>query len=133
MSDTGEIPQDLKYSREHEWARTLGEEVEVGITAFAANALGDVVFVELPKVGATLAAGHPFGVVESVKSVSDLFAPVTGRVTAINTALEGSPELVNEAPYAGGWMIRIHPDTPNATSALLDAAEYRTLLEASGH
>ncbi|MBF0128117.1 MAG: glycine cleavage system protein GcvH [Magnetococcales bacterium] len=129
MSDTGEIPLDLRYSKEHEWARTIGEEVEVGITAFAANALGDVVFVELPKVGATLLAGNPFGVVESVKSVSDLFAPVTGRVTAINGALEGSPELVNAAPYGEGWMIRVKPNNSDATGMLLTAEEYRSLLE----
>ncbi|MBF0341731.1 MAG: glycine cleavage system protein GcvH [Magnetococcales bacterium] len=130
MSDIGEIPRSLRYSREHEWARDLGEELEVGITAYAANALGDVVFVELPKNGTPLVAGKPFGVVESVKSVSDLFAPVNGTVVAVNTALESAPEQVNEAPYAAGWMIRIRPDQPNATASLLSADDYRALLTA---
>ncbi|MEO5332064.1 MAG: glycine cleavage system protein GcvH [Magnetococcus sp. YQC-5] len=129
----GEIPQELKYSKDHEWARTAGEEVEVGITAFAAHSLGDVVFVELPKIGATLHAGKPFGVVESVKSVSELFAPVSGQVTAVNTQLEESPELVNDAPYIGGWMIRIKLNQPDETNKLLSASEYRALLDANPH
>ncbi|MBF0263279.1 MAG: glycine cleavage system protein GcvH [Magnetococcales bacterium] len=133
MSELGEIPQDLRYSREHEWARVLDSEVEVGITAYAAHALGDVVFVELPKVGARLEQGKAFGVVESVKSVSDLFAPVSGTVSAINSALESAPEGVNEAPYAAGWMIRLRPDQPDAVDALLSADDYRTMLENSSH
>ncbi|MBF0427451.1 MAG: glycine cleavage system protein GcvH [Magnetococcales bacterium] len=133
MSEIGEIPQDLKYSKEHEWVRTQGAELEVGITAFAANALGDVVFVELPAIGSTLSEGKPFGVVESVKSVSDLFAPVNGRVTAINATLNSSPELVNESPYAGGWMIRLQPDKPDDTNRLLNAVDYQAMLEASAH
>lgn len=133
MSEIGEIPQDLKYSQEHEWMRQQGEEIEVGITAFAAHALGDVVFVELPKIGSVLIAGKAFGVVESVKSVSDLFAPVSGHVTAINSALEEAPELVNEAPYAGGWMIRIKPNDPGEMDLLLNAVAYRTFLETSAH
>ncbi|MBF0127711.1 MAG: glycine cleavage system protein GcvH [Magnetococcales bacterium] len=133
MSEIGAIPQDLKYSKEHEWVREQGDEVEVGITAFAANALGDVVFVELPKVGSRLVAGKPFGVVESVKSVSDLFTPVTGQVTAVNATLEESPELVNEAPYAGGWMIRIQPDRSDEAIQLLSATDYQTLLQGAAH
>ncbi|MBF0627851.1 MAG: glycine cleavage system protein GcvH [Magnetococcales bacterium] len=133
MSEIGEIPRDLRYSKEHEWTRVLGEELEVGITAYAAHALGDVVFVELPRSGARLEQNKPFGVVESVKSVSDLFAPVSGEVTAINTTLEASPELVNEAPYGAGWMIRIRPDQPAATQSLLSPDDYRAMLESSAH
>ncbi|NGZ07573.1 MAG: glycine cleavage system protein GcvH [Magnetococcales bacterium] len=133
MSEIGEIPRDLHYSQEHEWARSLGEEVEIGITAYAANALGDVVFVELPRLGARLEQNQPFGVVESVKSVSDLFAPVSGVVTAINRTLEGAPELVNSAPYTQGWMVRIRPDQPDALHTLLTPDGYRTMLESSTH
>ncbi len=133
MSEIGEIPQDLKYSKEHEWIRPQGEELEMGITAFAANALGDVVFVELPNVGDQLTASTPFGVVESVKSVSDLFAPVSGVVTAINDALKEAPEMVNDAPYATGWMVRLKPSTPAEINALLDATAYQDYLETSAH
>ncbi|MBF0461547.1 MAG: glycine cleavage system protein GcvH [Magnetococcales bacterium] len=124
MSNATEIPPQLRYTKEHEWARSHAAEVEVGITAFAAQQLGDVVFVELPQVGSTVVAGQPFGVVESVKSVSDLFAPVSGRVTAVNTALENAPEQVNDAPYTQGWIIRVQPDAPNALQTLLSADEY---------
>ncbi|GAB0055763.1 Glycine cleavage system H protein [Candidatus Magnetaquicoccaceae bacterium FCR-1] len=133
MSEIGEIPRDLRYSREHEWARVLDSEVEVGITAYAAHALGDVVFVELPKVGTRLEQGKPFGVVESVKSVSDLFAPVNGTVSAINSELESAPERVNEAPYAEGWMIRLRPDQPDTVNGMLSADDYRTMLESDSH
>ncbi len=124
MSTATEIPPSLKYTKEHEWACHRAAEVEVGITAFAAHQLGDVVFVELPKVGGLLTAGQPFGVVESVKSVSDLFAPLSGRVTAVNTTLETAPERINEAPYTDGWIIRMQPDDPQAWQALLSADEY---------
>ncbi|MBF0213771.1 MAG: glycine cleavage system protein GcvH [Magnetococcales bacterium] len=133
MSEIGELPRDLFYSREHEWMRVVGDQMEVGITAYAAHALGDVVFVELPQVGARLEQGKPFGVVESVKSVSDLFAPVAGVVTAINTRLQDAPELVNEAPYAEGWMIRIGGAGSEATQELLSADAYRVMLESSAH
>ena len=119
-----EIPDSCKYTQEHEWVRSHGTEVEVGITAFAAQQLGDVVFVELPAVGDTMTAGQPFGVVESVKSVSDLFAPLSGRVTAVNTELEEAPEYLNDAPYTQGWIIRLQPDDTNALEALLSADEY---------
>ncbi|MBF0180208.1 MAG: glycine cleavage system protein GcvH [Magnetococcales bacterium] len=128
MSEIGAIPEDLRYSREHEWVRVQAGEVEVGITAYAANALGDVVFVELPGNGTRLTMGKPFGVVESVKSVSDLFSPVTGVVSGVNAVLEESPELVNEAPYGRGWMIRITPDHPEEVHQLLSAAEYQAML-----
>src|SRR5207253_10391495 len=102
-----ELPDDLRYTKEHEWLRLEGDDGVVGITDFAQDALGDVVFVELPAVGATFAQGQVFGVVESNKTVSDLFAPVAGRVTAVNHALRGEPELVNNDPYGAGWMIRL--------------------------
>lgn len=133
MSEIGEIPRELRYSKEHEWARLEDTEIVVGITDYAAKALGDVVFVELPKVGAILQSGKPFGVVESVKSVSDLFAPVSGVVTAINAALESSPEQVNDAPYADGWMIRLRPDNAHALEELLNADGYRNLLTTTAH
>ncbi|MBF0583665.1 MAG: glycine cleavage system protein GcvH [Magnetococcales bacterium] len=119
-----ETPSELKYTKEHEWVRGRGSEWEVGITAFAAQQLGDVVFVELPQVGSRLVAGTPFGVVESVKSVSDLFAPLSGRVVAVNTALESGPELINEAPYTQGWILRLQPEDPGALQSLLSANDY---------
>src|SRR5215467_7778759 len=99
------VPKDLKYTREHEWARQEGERVRVGITAFAQEQLGDVVFVETPKVGAKVSRRQSFGVVESVKAVSDLFAPLSGEVVEVNDALGKSPETVNQDPYGRGWMI----------------------------
>ncbi|WP_085447213.1 glycine cleavage system protein GcvH [Magnetofaba australis] len=118
------IPADLRYTKEHEWVRMEGDEAVVGITAFAAEQLGDVVFVELPEVGASLEANGTFGVVESVKSVSDLYVPISGEVVAINEALSDSPEQVNEAPYGDGWMIRIKVANPADVESLLDAAAY---------
>ncbi|MBF0135401.1 MAG: glycine cleavage system protein GcvH [Magnetococcus sp. DMHC-1] len=126
-------PPDLKYTQEHEWGRSEGGEVVVGITQYAAQQLGDVVFVELPKPGTTLTAQAPFGVVESVKSVSDLFAPLSGTVTAINENLVSAPEKVNEDPYGAGWMIRIRPADPKQLDQLLTASAYQALLAQSGH
>lgn len=131
MSTTTETPAQLRYTKEHEWVRSQGSELEVGITAYAAQQLGDVVFVELPQVGHAVIAGQPFGVVESVKSVSDLFAPVSGRVTAVNTALENAPEQINDAPYAAGWIIRVAPENPNALQTLLSAEEYSAWIATS--
>ncbi|MBF0455912.1 MAG: glycine cleavage system protein GcvH [Magnetococcales bacterium] len=125
---TKEIPVDLRYTVEHEWLRTLGETIEIGITAFAADQLGDVVFVELPEVGTLITAGTPFGVVESVKSVSDLFAPLSGTVTEVNETLQEAPERVNEACYGEGWMIRIKPDADQDVKSLLSAQEYAKTL-----
>lgn len=124
MSASTETPAQLRYTKEHEWVRTLGSELEVGITAYAAQQLGDVVFVELPTVGRTVTAGQPFGVVESVKSVSDLFAPVSGQVSAVNTTLESAPEQINDAPYTSGWIIRVTPQEANPLHPLLSAEEY---------
>ncbi|MBF0421791.1 MAG: glycine cleavage system protein GcvH [Magnetococcales bacterium] len=130
MATNNEIPDNLHYTPDHEWARLENDgTLTVGITAFAASQLGDVVFVELPPQGTRVAAKQPFGVVESVKSVSDLFAPVSGQVTAINASLQDSPEQVNADPYGQGWMIRIHPDDPQAGNALLTAQAYGALLK----
>jgi glycine cleavage system H protein len=123
-----EFPDDLRYTKEHEWLRLEGNDGVVGITDFAQDALGDVVFVELPTVGATLAQGQTFGVVESNKTVSDLFAPVSGRVTAVNHVLRDEPERVNGDPYGEGWMIRIALGRREEVDALLDADRYRAFV-----
>lgn len=130
MSD---IPPDLHYTPEHEWVRRSADDTaRIGITDFAQSALGDVVFVQLPEVGAELTAGESFGEVESTKSVSDLFAPVSGTVTAVNTDLEGSPQLVNSDPYGGGWLLDVQVSDATALeaaiSSLLDAEAYRGTL-----
>jgi glycine cleavage system H protein len=123
-----QIPDELRYTKDHEWLRVESGRGTVGITDFAQDALGDVVFVELPAVGTTLAPGQTFGVVESNKTVSDLFAPVAGQVVEVNEALRTRPELVNQEPYGVGWMIRVAV-TSVADGELLDAAAYRTLVE----
>jgi glycine cleavage system H protein len=127
------VPEELKYTKDHEWLRIEGGEGVVGITDFAQDALGDVVFVELPAVGATLAQGDTFGVVESNKSVSDLYAPVAGTVVAINEALADAPESVNADPYGAGWMIRLALASPTGTEGLLDAAAYRQHADSEQH
>jgi glycine cleavage system H protein len=121
------VPGDLRYTKEHEWVRVDGDEAVVGITKFAADQLGDVVFVELPDVGRGLDAHATFGVVESVKAVSDLFAPVAGEVVAINEALSGSPELVNTDPFGDGWMLRVRLADAAQLDGLMDAAAYEQL------
>ncbi len=123
-----EFPEDLQYTKEHEWARIEGNRVVIGITDFAQEELGDVVFVELPQVGAAVEAMGVFGVVESVKAVSDLFSPVGGTVVDINPELEDRPELVNESPYGDGWMIVIEVSETAAFHGLLSAADYQTYL-----
>jgi glycine cleavage system H protein len=128
-----DIPSDLHYTAEHEWVRRSGEDtVRVGITDFAQSALGDVVFVQLPDVGSQVSAGESFGEVESTKSVSDLFAPVSGTVSAVNGDLEGSPQLVNSDPYGAGWLVDVQvsdgAELQSAISALLDAEAYRGTL-----
>jgi glycine cleavage system H protein len=122
------VPTDLRYTKDHEWVRVDGDEATVGITEYAAGQLGDIVFVELPDAGKTLAQHATFGVVESVKAVSDLFAPVSGEVTATNEALSGSPELVNGEPYGDGWMIRVRLADPTEADGLLDSAAYDALV-----
>ncbi|HEX2439663.1 MAG TPA: glycine cleavage system protein GcvH [Methylomirabilota bacterium] len=127
------VPADLRYTREHEWAKQEGSRVRVGITAFAQEQLGDVVFVELPKVGAKVRAHQTFGVVESVKAVSDLFAPVSGEVVEANAALAGKPETVNQDPYGGGWMLVVGPSDVKEWDALLTAAQYEQFIAEGGH
>jgi glycine cleavage system H protein len=123
-----EFPADLRYTKEHEWLRLEGGEGIVGITDFAQDALGDVVFVELPAVGTVLTRGQVFGVVESNKTVSDLFAPVGGRVLAVNQDLREDPERVNRDPYGAGWMLRIAVAQPDEVNGLLDAGAYGTFV-----
>lgn len=124
------VPADLRYTKDHEWVRTDGDEIVVGITAYAAGQLGDIVFVELPSAGRALKAGAAFGVVESVKAVSDLYAPVDGDVVAINDGLTGSPESVNSDPYGDGWMLRVRATDPRQLDELLDAVAYDALIAA---
>jgi glycine cleavage system H protein len=120
-------PDDLRYSSDHEWARASGSSVRVGITDYAQDALGDVVFVQLPEVGAHVDAGAVLGEVESTKSVSEIYAPVAGEVVAVNAELDGAPELLNADPYVRGWICDIRPDDDAAVGALLDAAGYAQL------
>jgi glycine cleavage system H protein len=119
-----EVPKDLKYTQEHEWIRIDGKKAVVGITEFAQDQLGDIVFVELPKVGSVIEQESPFGVVESVKTVSDLYAPVSGKVTAVNKVLETNPEKVNSEPYEGGWVVEIELSNEKDIEFLLDADAY---------
>ena len=119
------VPDDLRYSSDHEWIRAEDGTIRVGITDYAQDALGDVVYVEVPEVGTTVAANAKVSEVESTKSVSDLYAPLSGEVTAVNSALDGSPELVNSAPYTEGWMYELRPSEADAASGLLDVATYR--------
>jgi glycine cleavage system H protein len=122
------FPNSVRYTKEHEWLRVEGQEAVVGITDFAQDSLGDVVFVELPAVGATLTQGQIFGVVESNKTVSDLFAPVGGKVLAVNETLREKPEQVNSDPYGGGWMLRIALTSTAEVSTLLDANAYEAFV-----
>ena len=123
------VPEELQYTRSHEWVRREGETATVGITDHAQDELGDVVFVELPEVGATFGAGEAFGAVESVKAVSDLYAPVGGEVVEVNSALEDAPEKVNEDPYGDGWILKLRA---SGEGDLLTAQEYEKLLEDEG-
>lgn len=126
------FPDDLKYTSEHEWVRTPGQaesSVRVGITDFAQDALGDIVYVSLPEVGADIEAGSTIGELESTKSVSDVYAPVSGAVVAVNEALDGTPELVNSDPYGEGWLFELVPSDAATVDALLDAATYQAGLE----
>ena len=121
-----EYPEDLRYSKEHEWARTEQDgRVRVGITDFAQDALGDVVYVDLPEPGTRVSAGQAFGEVESTKSVSDVFAPVSGTIVERNGALDEKPELVNQQPYGDGWLVAIEATDPSDLERLLDAPGYR--------
>lgn len=128
-----EYPEDLRYTREHEWLRDEGEgRFRVGITDHAQDALGDIVYVELPEVGTAVTAGQPLGVVESTKSVSDVYAPLSGSVLERNGVLEEHPELVNGSPYGDGWLVLVQATHPPTFAELLTAAEYRALVEEGG-
>ncbi len=128
------IPAGLKYTKDHEWAKVEGTKVTVGITAFAVEQLGDVTLVTIDaKVGDEVAAGKGFGTIESVKTLSDLFAPIAGKITAVNKDLDGKPELVNEDPYGKAWMVVIEASDPKAVEALLDEKAYAEHVKASAH
>jgi glycine cleavage system H protein len=125
-------PEDLKYTSEHEWVRSPGESdnaVRIGITHFAQDALGDIVYVSLPEVGAEVESGSAVGELESTKSVSDIYAPVNGKVVARNDALDGTPELVNSDPYGEGWLFEVEPADPSAVGLLMDASTYQESLD----
>jgi glycine cleavage system H protein len=124
------VPEDLHYSKDHEWVRVEGDEAIIGITDYAQNSLGDVVYVELPKAGDEFAANEPFGSVESVKAVSEVFTPVAGAITQINESLADEPETVNSDPYGLGWMIRVKMSHPSEVDSLLTAAEYEDFTKA---
>ncbi len=122
------VPDDLRYSTEHEWVRAEGARARVGITDYAQDALGDIVYVDLPEVGSEVAAGGPLGEVESTKSVSEIYAPVAGTVAIVNDALTRTPERINEDPYGDGWICELELADAGGTEALLDAAAYRDLI-----
>jgi len=123
-------PDDLKYTKEHEWARLEGKAVRVGITHYAQDALGDIVYVDLPAPGTQVAAGQALGEVESTKSVSDIYSPITGSIGERNARLEESPEIVNQDPYGEGWMVLIEPSNAAELDGLLSAADYQAFVEA---
>jgi glycine cleavage system H protein len=125
------LPDDLRYSSDHEWVRLEDGKVRLGITDYAQDALGDVVYVEIPEMGAQVEASAKVSEVESTKSVSDIYAPVAGKVVAVNANLADSPERLNDDPYGEGWICVIEPDDPNAVEALLDVEGYRRLIEGS--
>ncbi len=125
------FPDDVRYTQEHEWAREEGGVVTVGITSYATDQLGDVVFVELPEVGQQVELGKTFGVVEAVKTVSDLYAPVTGEIVEVNGELKDNPSVVNAEPYGGGWMVKIKLADPSEFAKLLPAADYEKVVEAA--
>ncbi len=127
------VPAELRYTREHEWAKVEGDRARIGITAFAQEQLGDVVFVELPKVGTRVSAMKTFGVVESVKAVSDLYAPLSGEIVEINGELAKKPETVNADPYGEGWMLVVKMADPKELDTLMSAADYEALIAAAGH
>jgi glycine cleavage system H protein len=127
-----EFPEDLRYTKEHEWARVEGSRVRVGITDFAQDALGDVVYVDLPEIGAHVQADQPFGEVESTKSVSDVYSPLAGTVLERNPLIDDRPELVNEQPYGDGWLVVLEPADPAALEDLMDAEAYEAFAHGSG-
>ena len=131
MKELNELsfPDDIRYSESHEWAKADGAKVKIGITDYAQDQLGDIVFVEMPGVGETFAKGAEFGTVESVKAVSELYIPISGEVVAVNPALEDAPELINNSPYTDGWMIEIKPDDPSEIESLMTKDAYLASLQ----
>lgn len=128
-NEDGVYPENLQYTKEHEWLQVSGSVATVGITHYAQGELGDIVYVELPQVGAAIVAGEPFGTVESVKAVSEIYAPVSGEVSEINGALEAAPDAVNREPYGEGWLIKIKLAGPVEQEGIMSAADYRKYLE----
>src|SRR5262249_41563818 len=126
-----DYPDNLKYTKEHEWAQPEGKSVVIWVTFDAQESLGDVVYVELPKVGTTVSAGTPFGAIESTKAVSELFAPISGKVVKVNDQLVSSPETVNQDPYQAGWLIEVEPSDPRQLGQLLDSTAYQQLIQQS--
>ncbi|MFC2087293.1 glycine cleavage system protein GcvH [Bacteroidota bacterium] len=124
------IPEDLRYTKEHEWIKIKGETAKIGITDYAQGELGDIVFVEVDTIGETLGKGDAFGTIEAVKTVSDLFLPVSGEILELNSELESSPEIINKDPYEKGWIIKIKVNNVNEIDDLLDASAYKDLIEA---
>jgi glycine cleavage system H protein len=133
MKELSELsfPDDYRYSESHEWIKADGVKVKIGITDYAQDQLGDIVFVEMPEVGATFEKGAEFGTVESVKAVSELYIPIAGEVVAVNAALEDSPELINNSPYTDGWMIQVKPDDPSEIESLMTKDAYLDSLQGS--
>ncbi len=128
-----ETPNDRRYTKEHEWVKLDGEIATVGITDFAQSELGDVTYIEMPEVGRQINQGEPFGVVESVKAVSDVYAPVSGEIVEVNGALEAQPEKVNSSPYEDAWLIKLRVQDPGQLDQLLDAAAYQQHVQTAGH
>jgi glycine cleavage system H protein len=131
MKDINDVtlPDDIHYAKSHEWAKAEGDNVKVGISDFAQDQLGDIVFVEMPEVGETFDRGAEFGTVESVKAVSELYMPIGGEIVAVNSALEDSPEFINNTPYSDGWMIAVKPDNPAEIEGLMTKDAYLTSLK----
>lgn len=127
------FPEDLRYSKEHLWVRLEGNQARVGITHYAQEQLGDIVFIQLPEVGSHIRSLESFGTIESVKSVSDLFSPLSGEVIEVNEDLENEPEIINHDPYGQGWILLLNLEDPAEVDALLDADEYRALVEEEAH
>jgi glycine cleavage system H protein len=132
MSSSTDIPADLRYTKEHEWARLEGDVVVVGITAYAVEQLGDITLVTLPESGTTVTSGETFGDIDSVKAVSELYAPLDGEIVASNDGLDSAPEQVNEAPYGDGWLVKIKPSDPSQLDTLMDADAYAKYLGDQG-
>ena len=125
------IPENLRYSKDHEWISVEGDVATIGITDYAQHSLGDVVYIDMPRVGDKFESHEAFGSVESVKAVSEIFVPVAGQVTEVNESLNDTPEVVNNDPYAGGWMVKIHMANPGEADALMSSVEYEEYLAAS--